>query len=337
MKKIILAGFLIAFAASLFAQQRVVLIEQFSNASCPTCATYSPQVYNFANQNPEKVVVVTYHAPFPYQHDSFHFANPDDANARINYYNIHGTPSTVIDGNFKQGTTASLLNTFAADVNQRTQVAAKYNITIKNLRIDNGKVAGTAVYTSIGDNSAANLRAFVVLVEKSIPKSAYKVSPGSNAETEYKNVMRYLFPATDGKTIFNRADGDKDSIEFSLITPNVKSIEQVRIVAFVQESTTKEIYQAAYQDLQSTPTNTTQAEKPTATWGYNPSEKNYRVSFSTTIQGTITLTDITGRQVLQQTANGADALVDVSGLQSGLYIATVANGQTQTTTKIWVQ
>lgn len=335
--KTILATFLFfLICMGAMAQPRIVLIEQFSNASCSVCGQYSPQVYSYAEQNTDKTVVITYHTPFPYQHDSFHFENPQDASMRTSFYSITGTPNSVMDGNFYKAPTASFLGNMAAKTDERKAIAAKYNITISNLRIENGLVKARVIFNSADINTTLDLRAFVVLTEKVVPKTAYRASPGSNSETEYKNVMRRMFNA-GGKALINKQNGGADSVEVTFATTNVKSVAQLRVVAFVQNMTDKEVFNATSKDLQAPTTGIKEAEE-TAQWLYNPAEKQYIINFPNAVQhGVITVTDITGREVLRQTAGGNSSTVSVNGLKQGIYLATFVESNTRYFSKIIVE
>ncbi len=338
MKKIFLIASAILLCLSSWAQQRRVLIEQFSNASCPTCASFSPQVYDFADQNPANAVVITYHVPFPYTHDSLHYENPTDALSRSGKYNVAGTPTSVIDGGSYNGSTSVLLSSLASRINQRIAVAPQYQIEIKNLRIINGRFNGRVVFTSAMDNSATDAKAYVVLLERGVPKTAYLASPGRNVESVYKNVMRSIFPSTSGATLVNKQLGGQDSLELDISILNVKSLSQLRVVAFVQNNATKEVYQASYADMQGQITNVDDIETFAGTWGYDVAGKQYHAAFSApVVEGSIVVTDITGKEILIQPLNGQTAVLDVSALSSGFYLATVRNGTISHTTKLWVQ
>lgn len=338
MKKIFLIASAILLCLSSWAQQRRVLIEQFSNASCPTCAAYSPQVYDFADQNPANAVVITYHVPFPYTHDSLHYESPSDALSRSGKYNVAGTPTSVIDGGSYNGSTSVLLSSLASRINQRIAVAPQYQIEIKNPRIINGRFNGRVVFTSAMDNSATDAKAYIVLLERGVPKTAYLASPGRNAESVYKNVMRSIFPTSSGATLVNKQLGGQDSLELDIATLNVKSLSQLRVVAFVQNDATKEVYQANYADIQGQITNVDDIETFAGTWGYDVAGKQYHAAFSApVVEGSIVVTDITGKEILKQPLNGQTAVLDVSALSSGIYLATVRNGSTSNTTKLWVE
>ncbi len=338
MKKIFLIVAATLLCLSSWAQQRRVLIEQFSNASCPNCAAYSPQVYDFADQNHANVVVITYHVPFPYTHDSMHYESPADALSRSGKYNVAGTPTSIIDGGSYNGSTSVLLNSLASKINQRIAIAPQYQIEIKNLQLNKGKVSGRAVFTSAIDNSAVDAKAYIVLIERGVPKTAYLASPGRNSESVYKNVMRSIFPTNTGTTLGNKQLGGQDSLELDINTSNVKSLSQVRVVAFVQNDATKEVYQANYADLQGTTTSIKGIETFTSKWEYDAANKQYHAAFSApVVEGSIVVTDITGKEILKQPLNGQTAVLDVAALSSGIYLATVRNGLFSHTTKLWIE
>lgn len=335
MKKITTLLLFVLFLGSITAQERKVLIEQFSNASCSICATYSPQVYNYADQNMDKVVVITYHTNFPYTHDSMHYENPTAANARVSYYGVNGTPTSVMDGNFFQGSTSSLVGSINTKVMDRKVKLAQYEIWFSGIKYENGGVKGVVSFKSVGDNSAANLKGRLVLIEKSVPKTAYKASPGSNSESVYKNVMRETMEIQ----LMHKTDGGTDSSVFSIPTSTVKNPAEMYLVVFVQNETTKEVYQAHSESVFATnPGSVGEFDNNIPVWGYDMANKQYLLTLNDNLQnGSVIITDITGKEIISQTFEGNNTAVNVQGLKTGIYLSTVSTGAGQYTTKLWIE
>jgi len=234
----------VAFAISILnvsSQNRVVLIEQFSNSSCGPCGNASPTIFAYANNNPQKAVVITYHTSFPYFNDSMYFDNTVDNNARVNYYSVGGVPNSIVDGNVYSGATATLNTT----ITNRSLIAPRYSITSSNFQLSNGQLIGTFNFNSIdAQNSTQNLVAHIVIIEKNVLKSSFAASPGNNSETQYGYVMRKMFPSANGSNLSNTALNGLESINLNWPISRIKNINELRVVAFVQNTTTNEIYQA---------------------------------------------------------------------------------------------
>jgi hypothetical protein len=236
---------LLAFLFQLNAQERIVLLEQFSNSSCPPCAQSSPQVYNYANNNPEKAVAIAYHTGFPYSNDSMYLENPVEANQRVNFYSIGGVPHTIMDGNVFNGGTNSFLNNINSNINNRMAVNSQYTITTTGVSLSNNQLSGTFQFNSLSaTNADENLIAHLVVIEKNVLKSSYASSPGNNSQTQYGYVMRKMLPNANGTALINKDLNGTDEINFNWTIANIKNESEIRIVAFVQNIDTKEVYQS---------------------------------------------------------------------------------------------
>jgi hypothetical protein len=216
-KKNITTGLLLLVAIiSSIAQNRVVLIEQFTNSGCSICATHSPAVFNYVDNNSADVVAIAYHTAFPYNDSMYH-----------------------------ENSSSVFVPQIATTINTRKTEAPLYSIVALNTGFNNGVLDGEFVFTSnTSSNTTDSLVAHIVVVEKNVLKSAYVASPGNNAETEYGYVMRKMLPNQNGTLLLHKAINESDTVSFSAILSNIKNLNELRIVAFVQNVTTKEVYSA---------------------------------------------------------------------------------------------
>jgi hypothetical protein len=83
-----------------------------------------------------------------------------------------------------------------------------------------------------------------VVVEKNVLKSSYLASPGNNSETEYPWVVRRMLPDQNGTVLINKSIYGRDTISVSTQLSNIKNLNEVRLIAFVQNVTTREVYQS---------------------------------------------------------------------------------------------
>jgi hypothetical protein len=78
--------------------QRLVLIEQGSNASCPPCAAQNPAFNALLEANSTKVVSLKYQWNFP-GYDPMNEHNPSEVATRFEtYYGQNGVPTAMLDG-----------------------------------------------------------------------------------------------------------------------------------------------------------------------------------------------------------------------------------------------
>lgn len=341
MKSTILNSFLVcAFAVTATAQQRIVLTEQFTNSGCPPCASNTPTVLQYVTNNPATNVAVAYHTSFPYN-DSMYFENPAESNARVNVYGVFSVPNTVVDGNQYNGSTAGFIPGMNAAYTSRAAVASPYTITTSGTQITGNTLQGSFTFTSLQNSNAADsLVAHIVVIEQSVQKSAYLASPGANSETVYHYVMRKMLPGSSGTVLQNRQLNGMDVINFSWNLQHIKSIAEVRVVAFVQNTNTLEIYQAAMSD-------------PNDITGIAPAEKKddfkmhpvpaHDVVVAATGQpftGTVSVTDLLGRiapVTPLAVENATTVTIPLHGLTPGVYMVNFRNDNGTVVRKIIVE
>lgn len=339
MKAIILTSALtLALSTSVIAQNRVVLIEQFTNSGCGSCAAYTPTVYNYLNNNPDDVVGISYHASFPYN-DSMHYENPTDANARINFYNVGGVPHSIVDGNYFDNSTNVLNPSIATTINTRNSVTPAYEITNPTLTLVGNQLSGVFKFKSLSA-STANLVAHIVVIEKDVLKSSYAASPGNNSETHYPYVMRKMFPTANGTALINTTINGIDSINLNWTLAHIKNNAQLRVVAFVQNISTKEIYYAQMFEIPAATTNLKNAtnELTNAVLYPNPASNTVAITLHNAIFiNTITITNELGKVVYSEVINKNTTIINTNiNLANGLYFVTIANDVAHTTKKLTI-
>lgn len=237
---LILTSFIINFSQNTFAQKKV-LIEQFTNSGCPPCAGNTPIVAAYANTNPDSVLMISYHTPFPYL-DSMYFENPVMNDARVSYYSVSGVPAGRIDGNFFSGNLVPVLST---SIPTRIASVPLYGISFNSTVMNNSQISSQITCESFSNsNQSESLVIQIAVVEKNVLKSSYSASPGANTENEYPWVARQLLPEENGTTLVNKFSGGTDVINVNTILTNIKDPLQVRLIAFVQNTVTREVYQS---------------------------------------------------------------------------------------------
>ncbi|MCD4746674.1 MAG: T9SS type A sorting domain-containing protein [Bacteroidales bacterium] len=240
MKKNFILSIGLLLATYLFSQsQRLVLLEHFTQASCPPCATWNPVVQAILNSNPDKITSIKYQVSWP-GYDPMYLHNTQDVNSRVNYYNVNSVPYSVLDGNYYNGSPSGWnVNT----VNSRYAVPSPFEIQL-NHEISTGQ---DSVYVSIlieaTDIVSGNLLAYITIIEKHIHFSS---SPGSNGEKDFYNVMKKILPRKTGTSIQTSLEpGDYKIIQSAWEFANVYDINEIAAVGFVQNGDTKEVHQSA--------------------------------------------------------------------------------------------
>jgi len=238
-KQIYLLLILTTFSLFSFGQsQRLVLLEQFTQASCGPCATWNPTINNLVNSNPDKITAIMYHVSWP-GYDPMNNHNPADPAARVVYYGVGGVPHSVLDGNYFNGFPSGWnINT----VNNRYAIPSPFEIQLyQQISSDEDSVYVTMLIRAT-DNVSGTLVAFMGVVEKYIN---FASAPGSNGEKDFYYVLKKLLPKKSGAEIPSSFEPDdyvilQSSWEFA----NVYNVDEIATVGFVQNNNTKEVHQS---------------------------------------------------------------------------------------------
>lgn len=251
MKKIF--TLILACAGLTFAQAqstRMVLIEEATNASCGPCASQNPAFHTLLNANTSNVTSIKYQVWWP-GYDPMYEHNEADVDIRVPYYNVTGAPTAIIDGvtpgagytgfntqwynGAPGGVTQSSLN-YATGIPASFDIEISYDITPVGISIN-------AIATCTQDVSG-DLRLHIVVIEEEIN---FDVAPGSNGETEFYNVMKKMLPSAQGSSMESSYEvGDSFAASETWTFANVYDVEEIAVVAFVQNASTKAIHQAAF-------------------------------------------------------------------------------------------
>ncbi len=340
--KIILRHYsgIIAFAFILFQSthvdaQRKVLVEQFTNSGCPSCAGITPVIASYINANLGTALMLSYHTPFPYN-DSMYYENSFQSDQRVIFANVTGVPTSRVDGNYFSG---NLAPTVSSTIMAASSVAPRYNISFTSCELNGNEISANVLFESLDMNNASeDISAMIVVAERKVLKSSYVCCPGANSENEYPWVVRRMLPDETGTPLVNKNIGGMDMVQVNWVANNVKDLEEVRVVAFAQNRTTKAVYQAELSvPLINTGVNSAKGKEVKLFSAVNPSvDNNIVLHFPLEDRKySIELFDVLGNLLISDKVNNRDLMrIDVSHLSSGLYFVKVADQQNSQIEKI---
>jgi large repetitive protein len=327
------------FSLNILAQQRIVLIEQFTNSGCPPCASSTPTVLNYVDANPSDVVAIAYHTSFPYT-DSMYFENPVESDTRTTFYGISGVPYSIVDGNYYGYSSSGFVGVMASTINARKSIPAQYNISALSNTITGNVLNSQITFSSlVAGNVNDSLRAFIVVIEKTVLKSSYAASPGANSETQYEYVMRRMISSDSGAWLQNRGVGGSDAFNINWSLSKIKDVNEIRIVAFVQNNNSKEVYQAVMftpiviASVNENILNTSMNVYP------NPTEDIVFIDIQNpSSNGIILLTDLGGRILCSRNIHEAEiAEINTAEMADGMYFLHYSDEKKTITKKIIVK
>jgi hypothetical protein len=223
---------------------RVALVEQVTSASCGPCASQNPAFRSLLNNNLERVAVIKYQRGGGAYLDPMWSFNPGQVDSRITgYYGTFSFPQAWINGTY-YGLPASINQ---ATIDSELAEPAWWDIQIEqSLNEAQDEMSIRVVFKALRDFTESpdnQLRGMVVLIEDEVN---YPSPPGYNSERDFFWVMRQMFPGTNGALLGQTFAGEEKVMEYTYpIDKTELDPERLRVVAFVQTLTSKEVHQAA--------------------------------------------------------------------------------------------
>jgi PKD repeat protein len=242
MKKSILAIACMFCTGLLSSQsQRLVFLEEFTQASCGPCAAANPAFNALIAANAGKVVSLKYQTSWPGV-DPMNKQTASEVATRVSYYGITFVPDGLQDGKDYANPGSITQSTI------NTEYAVASPFTIQLTHWFNAANDSIFVDCEITCTQAVTLKTPVVrmaMLEKTITFSS---PPGSNGETKFITVMRKMLPDASGTTLATTWTlGQKQSISLKAAIPTyVYDKTQLATVAWIQDDATKAVQQAGY-------------------------------------------------------------------------------------------
>ena len=218
--------------------ERILLLESFTNTGCVPCATYNPSMDALIANNVDQVVAIKYQVNWPSAADPMYLHNTADNGARVSYYGVNSVPHVVVDGNRFSGNSGNITQ---AIINQLSVIESPVQL---RLSYEVNEAQNLITVNVMGRASAAvqgNLKLFVGVIEKEIH---FTSAPGPNGEKDFYDVMKKLLPSSSGKVIGDLETGGYFAYSFSWELANIYNMDQLSAIAWIQNSSTKEVIQS---------------------------------------------------------------------------------------------
>lgn len=207
--------------------------EEFTSSTCGPCASFNNSTLNpFIAQHEDDITLVKYQMSWPAPGDPYYTA---EGGVRRTYYNVNAVPDMYIDGKKVATTSAGVNGGFNATYGTMTYVAieATHEIQGNNVIID-ANIVPYANYPSV--------KVHMALVEHVTTQNV-----GNNGETEFHNVMMKMVPDASG-TSANLVSGETLNLKHTvdMTTTFVEEMDDLLLALFIQDNSTKGIYQSGY-------------------------------------------------------------------------------------------
>ena len=246
MKKLLLSIALSCILYSGYSQsQRLVMLEEFTSATCGPCVSKNTQFHTWQTQYPDKFTSIYYHVNWPAAGDPMNLANPAEVATRVSYYmqpsNMY-VPYSVLDGNYYNGSAGGWSMT---NINARYAVPSPFEIQLQHSVSAGQDTVFSTMLIKCTQDVVASMTAHNVVIEKWIHFNSAPCA-SSNGERDFYNVMKKMIPGSSGTTLpSSMVAGDYVLLEGVWKVGLVYDFTQIASVGFVQDKSTKEIYQTA--------------------------------------------------------------------------------------------
>jgi hypothetical protein len=246
MKQIVLLVITSIIISSVYSQsQRLVMLEEFTSATCGPCVSKNTQFHTWELQNPDKFTSIYYHVNWPAAGDPMNLANPGEVSTRVSYYmsptNMY-VPYSVLDGNYYNGSAGGWTMT---NILARYAVPSPFEIQLQHHVNAAQDTVFSTMLVKCTQDITASITAHNVIIEKWIHFNSAPCA-SSNGERDFYNVMKKMIPGSAGTNLPSvMVAGDYILLEGSWKAGLVYDFTQIASVGFVQDKGTKEIYQTA--------------------------------------------------------------------------------------------
>ena len=227
--------------------ERILLLESFTNTGCGPCAMYNPGMDALIANNRDKVVAIKYHVNWPSSADPMYLHNTSDNGSRVSYYGVNSVPHVVVDGNRFSGNSGDITQSI---IDQLSVIESPMEL---RLSWELNEALDAITIHVIGRASSdiqGSLKLYVGVIEKEIH---FNSAPGPNGEKDFYDVMKKLLPNSGGQSLGSLEANGYFAYTFTWQLANIYNMDQLDAIAWVQNSNTKEVYQACKSSLSPDP------------------------------------------------------------------------------------
>ena len=224
-------------------RSKVVLMEHFTNSLSGPAKIANDTINSIQAQRGGDVVTMQYHTSFPGT-DNMNLRNPADPSSRVLYYGVTGVPRTNVDGITSYNTYGNVPNAITVkEIDNKSLENSKFTLDISSkktgLNID--------IQTKLVAKEALNDDVVVQIAV--LERQATFAQAGGNSANGYKWIVRKMLPDAAGSYL-NQDFLIDDSVKITQswnfkLSDFYDTTNNIEVVAFIQNSTTKEVYQAA--------------------------------------------------------------------------------------------
>jgi len=330
MKNIILllaiSGFLIA---DTFAQvSKTVVAEHFTNTVCGICGNRNPDLWATLDAAANADVLhVSYHPSSPFSSCLLNQFDTNANDARLMFYNQFGTtPKILVNGtDLITSSNFSNVNLFDAYFTETTPIELDF---IANANADKTELSLKVTVKNAADHQLDDLVIFAAVAEELVDYS----SP--NGEDEHHNVFRQAFTALEGDPItIDGTSGNEFEFNYTLQLNSALSAADLFAYVILQQGSSQEVVQALKNEKGTfvVPVSTFDIDLVNNYYPNPVSDYLYLEGDFNDYQ--INVFDINGELLISDSKIESNR-IDLSHLNSGIYMLNIFNHNAQQTLKV---
>lgn len=246
-KTLLILGLILLIGVSIKAQpvqRNIVILEVGTGTWCQYCPGAAKGAHQLLTEGKNVAVIEN--------HNGDIFAN-NYSNARNSFYGISGYPTAIFDGTTQEVGGAACPNgnmysTYIGKYNTAIAVPSPVSICISGSNVGNNYTLNVSV-TKHSALTGNDLRLHVVVTETHIAQS------WQGCMTECNDVTRLMVPDQNGTSMsFNSSTSQVFTLNFTKDPTWV--LANCEVVAFLQDNSTKEIFNASKEELDALPGST---------------------------------------------------------------------------------
>ncbi len=220
-------------------RNKSILFEHFANNSSSLSNQSNDKVSELLNSSPADLISLQYHTSFPGS-DSLNSNNQSDPGARVLYYGVGSIPVGIVNG----GTDSKYIYDFSNnipninDINLLSVKDAEYQFNIFS-EIKNSVISGTIKVQASKDIPLRQTTVYIAIAEDITVQSSGK-------QVIYYNVVKKILPSAAGTPLrIALVKGQTVPVPFSWTVSKIYNSDRIKVVVFIQDENTREIYQVA--------------------------------------------------------------------------------------------
>ena len=208
------------------------LFEEFTSSTCNPCASFNLGTFNaFTEEHSDEITLVKYQMNWPGNGDPYY---TEEGGARRLYYGVSYVPDLYTDGMQTTTNSSGVNNAF----NNSMATPAFMDLSAYHVIDGNNVFAHLDIMPYIGGDVVVYIVVFEYVTTGNV---------ATNGETEFHHVMMKMIPDADG-TSLTLHDGELVSVEGNadMSQTFVEEMDDLGVAVFVQEASSKMIFQSGY-------------------------------------------------------------------------------------------